>query len=135
MFRRRTGLRPECRRARRGVLVARRVLWWRSMPEDFRQSLGKLGEDLACAELSRRGYAILARRYRTRFGEIDIIARDGATVVFIEVKTRDGDRFGAGAETVTGREQRRDANTAGGCPAPRPLGQSACGPDVPPREP
>ena len=40
-----------------------------------RQSLGKHGEDLACRELRRRGYAIVARRYRTRFGEIDVIVR------------------------------------------------------------
>ena len=82
------------------------------MPTDPRQSLGKLGEDLACDELSRRGYAILARRYRTRFGEIDIIARDGETTVFVEVKTRDGDRFGDGAEAVTAWKQRRVAAMA-----------------------
>jgi putative endonuclease len=100
------------------------------MPEDFRQSLGKLGEDLACAELSRRGYAILARRYRTRFGEIDIVARDGATVVFIEVKTRDGDRFGAGAEAVTGWKRRRVANMAVDYLARHRLHQSPCRFDV-----
>jgi putative endonuclease len=82
------------------------------MPEDPRQSLGKLGEDLACGELERRGYAVLARRYRTRFGEIDIIARDGETIVFVEVKTRDGDRFGASAEAVTPWKQRRVGNMA-----------------------
>ena len=56
-----------------------------------RQSLGKTGEDLACRELERRGYAIVARRYRRRGGELDIIARDGQTIVFVEVKTRTGD--------------------------------------------
>ena len=44
--------------------------------------LGKTGEDLACAELERRGYAIIARRYRRRGGEIDIVSRDGETIVF-----------------------------------------------------
>ena len=82
------------------------------MPDDPRQSLGKLGEELACGELERRGYAILARRYRTRFGEIDIIARDRETIVFVEVKTRDGDKFGASAEAVTAWKQRRVANMA-----------------------
>jgi putative endonuclease len=82
------------------------------MPEDPRQSLGKLGEDLACAELSRRGYAILARRYRTRFGEIDIIALDQDTTVFVEVKARDGERFGSGADAVTWWKQRRVAGMA-----------------------
>ena len=74
---------------------------------DERLSLGKLGEDLACAELSRHGYEILARRYRTKYGEIDIVARDGATIVIVEVKTRDGRMFGEGAEAVTGYKQRR----------------------------
>jgi putative endonuclease len=77
------------------------------MTYDPRQSLGKLGEDLACAELERRGYAVLARRYRTRFGEIDIIARDVDFTVFVEVKTRTGDEFGGGAEAVTAWKQRR----------------------------
>jgi|SRR5437867_1580911 len=77
-----------------------------------RQVLGKLGEDLACHELRRRGYAILARRYRRRGGELDIIARDGQTVVFVEVKTREGCEFGAGGESVTALKRRRMANIA-----------------------
>jgi putative endonuclease len=77
------------------------------MTTDPRQSLGILGEQLACDELRRRGYAILARRYRTRHGEIDLVARDGATIVFVEVKTRRGDDFGAGADAVTRWKQRR----------------------------
>ena len=82
------------------------------MSDDPRQFLGKLGEDLACVELERRGYAILARRYRTRFGEIDVVARDGQTLVFVEVKTRDGDHFGGGADAVTTWKQRRVAGMA-----------------------
>ena len=77
------------------------------MPFDPRQSLGKEGEDLACAELRRRGYAILSRRYRTRYGEIDIVARDGATIVFVEVKARSDERFGGAAAAVTGWKQLR----------------------------
>jgi putative endonuclease len=77
-----------------------------------RQTLGKLGEDLACQELERRGYAILARRYRRRGGELDIVARDGQTIVFVEVKTREGCEFGAGAESVTLFKRRRMANVA-----------------------
>ena len=69
--------------------------------------LGKTGEDLACAELERRGYAIVARRYRRQYGEVDIIARDGPTLVFVEVKLRVGRRFGAGGEAVTWLKQRR----------------------------
>jgi putative endonuclease len=79
---------------------------------DKRQSLGKLGEDLACAELERRGYAILHRRYRTRAGEIDIVARDGTTIVFVEVKAREGSRFGGAAAAVVLRKQRRIAQMA-----------------------
>lgn len=72
-----------------------------------RQALGKLGEDLAVAELERRGYAILARRYRTRHGEIDIVARDGETTVFVEVKAKETAEFGTAAEAVTVHKQRR----------------------------
>ncbi len=73
---------------------------------------GKTGEDLACRELERRGYAIVARRYRQRGGELDIIARDGPTLVFVEVKARDGREFGAAAEAVTPYKQRRIARLA-----------------------
>ena len=77
-----------------------------------RQKLGKDGEDFACRELEDRGYAILARRYRRRGGEIDIIARDGATLVFVEVKTRDGHEFGDAAEAITRWKRRRMARIA-----------------------
>lgn len=77
-----------------------------------RQTLGKAGEDLAVAELERRGYAILDRRYRTRHGEIDIVARDGETTVFVEVKVRVTSDFGSAAEAVTPRKQRRVASMA-----------------------
>ncbi len=72
-----------------------------------RQSLGHLGEDLAVAELERRGYTILARRYRTRFGEIDIIASLGGTTVFVEVKARRGSSFGEAAEAIPVWKRRR----------------------------
>jgi putative endonuclease len=70
-----------------------------------RQRMGKSGEDLAVAELERRGYAILARRYRTDRGEIDIVAQDGDTLVFVEVKARATAEFGTAAEAVTRRKQ------------------------------
>ena len=72
-----------------------------------RQAFGKTGEDLAVAELERRGYVILDRRYRTRHGEIDVVARDGDTTVFIEVKARTSAEFGTAAEAVTPQKQRR----------------------------
>ena len=74
--------------------------------------LGKTGEDLACAELERRGYAIIARRYRRRGGEIDIVSRDGETIVFVEVKARDSRAFGQAAEAVTGFKRRRMTQVA-----------------------
>ncbi|MEO7274373.1 MAG: YraN family protein [Vicinamibacterales bacterium] len=72
-----------------------------------RQKLGKTGEDLAVAELEARGYAILARRYRTRHGEIDVVARERDTTVFVEVKARTSREFGGGADAVTAWKQRR----------------------------
>ena len=77
-----------------------------------RQSLGRYGEDLACRELRRRGYAILARRFRTRFGEIDIVAEDGGTLVFVEVKTRRNKAFGGATSAVNAAKQRRLVNMA-----------------------
>jgi putative endonuclease len=77
-----------------------------------RQQLGKLGEDLAVEELERRGYAILARRYRTRCGEIDIVAEDRDTLVFVEVKARASAEFGTAAEAVTRHKQRKLAQMA-----------------------
>jgi putative endonuclease len=71
-----------------------------------RIALGKTGEDLACEELERRGYAIIARRYRRRGGELDIIARDGQTMVFVEVKAREGRAFGEACEAVTANKRR-----------------------------
>lgn len=77
-----------------------------------RVALGKTGEDLACQELERRGYAILARRYRRRGGELDIVARDGPTLVFVEVKAREGRAFGEASEAVTRLKQRKITEVA-----------------------
>ena len=72
-----------------------------------RQRLGKAGEDLAAETLTSRGYAILERRYRTRHGEIDIVAEDRGTIVFVEVRARATGEFGGAAETITREKQRR----------------------------
>lgn len=77
-----------------------------------RQALGISGEDLAVAELSRRGYAIVARGYRTRYGEIDVVAEDDGVMVFVEVRRKSGDGCGAAAESVTRDKQRRVARMA-----------------------
>jgi putative endonuclease len=55
---------------------------------DHRPQLGALGEDLAAEHLVRRGFEIVERNYRTRWGELDIVAFDGRTLAFCEVKTR-----------------------------------------------
>lgn len=82
------------------------------MGYDGRRALGCAGEDIACQELRRRGYEILARQFRTRRGEIDIVARQAGTVVFVEVKLRSGQEFGGGAAAVTWRKRRRIALVA-----------------------
>ena len=77
-----------------------------------RTEFGKTGEDLACRELQRRGYAIIARRYRRRGGELDIVARDGPTVVFVEVKARQDRTFGSAEESVGFVKRRRIVRVA-----------------------
>lgn len=74
---------------------------------DIRQSAGILGEDLACTELRQRGYAISARRYRSRYGEIDIVCEKGGVVVFVEVKARRTARRGRAAEAIPFSKRRR----------------------------
>jgi len=65
---------------------------------------GNLGEDLAVRYLQKHGYKILDRNFHCRFGEIDIIAQDGQTLVFVEVKTRWSKKFGEPQEAVTFRK-------------------------------
>lgn len=77
------------------------------MPTLQQARRGERGEELACRELRRRGYAIVARRYRTRHGEIDIVAMDGGVLVFVEVKARSGDRFGGPLAAITRAKQRK----------------------------
>ncbi|HUE85340.1 MAG TPA: YraN family protein [Vicinamibacterales bacterium] len=72
-----------------------------------RQDFGLLGEDLACDALVERGYTIVARRYRTKSGELDIIARHRDYLVFVEVKARQSDSFGDPEEAVTLQKQQR----------------------------
>jgi putative endonuclease len=78
---------------------------------DQRKSLGRLGEDLARAHLEREGWEIVAQNWRTRRGEIDIIARDRDWLVFVEVRTRranpqGGDPFlGRPDDSITPRKQ------------------------------
>jgi putative endonuclease len=78
-----------------------------------RAELGRRGEDLACELLTRRGLTILARNWRCREGEIDIVAHLGAVLVICEVKTRRDDQLGTPAAAVTQAKQRRLRQLAG----------------------
>ena len=64
-------------------------------------SLGTIGEIYATEYLSKQGYKIIEKNFKKRYGEIDIVALDDNTLVFIEVKTRTGSSFGSGEEAIT----------------------------------
>ena len=72
-----------------------------------RKTLGKLGEDAAAARLEAEGVRILARNFRCRTGEIDIIGQVGATMIFVEVKSKHSDRWGLPAESVNYAKQQK----------------------------
>ncbi len=72
-----------------------------------RQRLGARGEDLAARHYAADGYRVVARNWRCRDGELDLVLRRADTLVFAEVKTRTSDRFGHPAEAVTPAKQRR----------------------------
>jgi putative endonuclease len=72
-----------------------------------RRALGQWGEDLAVRHLERQGLEVLDRNWRCREGELDIVARDGGCLVFVEVKARSGTGYGEPAEAVSLRKARR----------------------------
>ncbi len=74
--------------------------------------IGKAGEDFAAGYLKRNGYQILERNYHSRFGEIDIIARYGVYIVFVEVKTRKHGAMVSPLESVTFLKQEKIRQTA-----------------------
>jgi len=77
-----------------------------------RQQFGKESESLAARHLKKNGYKILERNYRNKLGEIDIIARDRDTLVFVEVKAKRSDRFGGPKEAVTHKKQQKISKVA-----------------------
>ncbi len=77
-----------------------------------RRDLGAFGERVAADHLEAKGYRIRERNFRTREGEIDIIAEQGGTLVFVEVRTRRGDALGTAAESVTAAKAARIIATA-----------------------
>jgi putative endonuclease len=72
-----------------------------------RRAVGERGEQLALEHLRSQGYEILARNWRTREGEVDLVARDGESIVFVEVKARTGAEFGTPEEAVTPAKRRK----------------------------
>lgn len=68
---------------------------------------GRQGEETACAFLMCKGFSLICRNYRYEYQEIDLVMRDADTLVFVEVKARSSVRFGAPAEFVTLRKQKR----------------------------
>ena len=77
-----------------------------------RIDIGKRGETLAISFLKKNGYRIIESNFRCRYGEIDIIAQDGKTVAFIEVKTKTSNRFGSPTQAIDSRKQRQVSKTA-----------------------
>jgi putative endonuclease len=75
---------------------------------------GGRAEALAATFLLQQGLAIVARNFRTRFGEIDLIARDGRVLVFVEVRMRRSSRYGGAVESITSRKRTRLVAAANG---------------------
>lgn len=81
---------------------------------DRRRLRGAAAEEAAARHLAALGYRVLERNWRCRTGEIDLIARDGSTLVFVEVRSkRTGSRFGTALEAVTPRKIRQVRDVAG----------------------
>jgi putative endonuclease len=77
-----------------------------------RLELGKLGEDLALKTVKRMGYRCITRNYRCPLGEMDLVARDGDTLVFVEIKTRRGGSLERAKEAVDWRKKRQLSKVA-----------------------
>lgn len=75
-------------------------------------SIGNLGEEAAVKAIKKQGYKVIERNYRTKMGEIDIIARDGEYTCFIEVRLRKNNDFGSPADTIDINKQRKIIRTA-----------------------
>ena len=73
---------------------------------------GREAEALAATFLESKGLTVVARNYRSRFGEIDSIARDGTTLVFVEVRERKSNTYGGAAASITANKQKKLARTA-----------------------
>jgi putative endonuclease len=76
-------------------------------PPEARRTQGDAAEERACRHLDRTGFTIIERKYRTKGGEIDIVARKGDVLVFVEVRSREVPGFGTPEESVTPAKRRR----------------------------
>jgi len=81
-------------------------------PPEARRAQGDAAEERACRHLDRSGFTIVERNFRTRGGEIDIVARKGDVLVFVEVRSREVTDFGTPEESVTPAKRRRIVATA-----------------------
>lgn len=84
-------------------------------------SAGSDAEELAARHLARHGLKIVERNYRCRGGEIDLVCRDGATLVFVEVRLRSNRNFGGAAASITPAKQQRLIRAAGHYLAGKPM--------------
>jgi len=81
-------------------------------PPEARRALGLAAEERACRHLEGAGMTVVARNYRAKGGEIDVVARKGNLLVFVEVRSREDSGYGAPEETVTAAKRRRVAKAA-----------------------
>lgn len=82
------------------------------LPPGARRAQGEAAEDRACRHLEAAGMTIVERNFRTRGGEVDIVARTGDVLVFVEVRSREAADFGAPEESVTPAKRRRIVGAA-----------------------
>lgn len=93
--------------------------------------IGDAFEERACTRLVEAGLSLVARNYHTRYGELDLVMRDGETLVFVEVRYRRDARFGGAAASVTARKRERLVRAAAGFLGAHPqFAQCACRFDV-----
>lgn len=76
------------------------------------QRMGEQSEQMACTFFQRQGFMLIAKNHHCRFGEIDLVMQDGQTLVFIEVRERNSDKFGSAIDSITARKQKKIIATA-----------------------
>lgn len=94
------------------VKFTEKLLSKNSSDKNTAVSIGQKGEETAVKILAKQGYKIIERNFRTKMGEIDIIARDKEYTCFVEVRLRKNNNFGTPADTIDARKRQRIINTA-----------------------